>query len=533
MTGQRADPKPGACPGDPMDSQAGNATVANCWDVCRRAGIAVLLLVCLPAGYARPAEQAARPPRELLQEHFRRLTEPYGKTARLKIGVIADTHIESQYGVDRETWKKTLLWWKEQGCSLGFVTGDLGYGKAEQVEAFAAAVKQVPGAPVVVAVMGNHELDDVGKRSWVDAMYPRTVPAQSWDAAAPSGNLDRLYYCFNVGPHWHVICLDANVKPPGGKAVLGMLGSRQVEWLRKDLAVNADRNVLVFVHEPIEQVGYDTPYYLLRDRAQLIEALTGHPKKKFVFSGHLHYDKVVRWRAVACVHTSAQAQCVLEIDGDDAKLRIRGQPPEAWVDYDRHQSNHIAREGDHFVIRTRDDGGAFGRSRQSKVELVEADGGVAPTSGRKMLKFTGVNWFTRRFIADQLIRIEPGMTFSYDIHLKDVVDQQDAVGVQASWVMTDYGRPPVVKDQNGIALSKSTRTDNQQIYYEDLPKLQGKATGRWYRRRFDLSPLAGNHIDGISLGAAATKVNVGTVYVDNIRFTWPADPTDRRNPGEQ
>jgi len=79
------------------------------------------------------------------------------------------------------------------------------------------------------------------------------------------------------------------------------------------------------------------------------------------------------------------------------------------------------------VIRTRDDGGAFGRSRQSKVELVEADSDVAPTSGRKMLKFTGVDWFTRRFIADQFIRIEPGMTFSYDIHLKDVVDELDSV----------------------------------------------------------------------------------------------------------
>ena len=36
--------------------------------------------------------------------------------------------------------------------------------------------------------------------------------------------------------------------------------------------------------------------------------------------------------------------------------------------------------------------------------------------------FTDINWFARRFIADQLIWIEPSMTFSYDIYLKGVVD---------------------------------------------------------------------------------------------------------------
>jgi hypothetical protein len=116
------------------------------------------------------------------------------------------------------------------------------------------------------------------------------------------------------------------------------------------------------------------------------------------------------------------------------------------------------------------------------------------------------------------------MRFSYDIYLKDVEGDLDAVGVQPSWVMMDYSRPPQLKDQSGIALSTYARTAERQIYYEDLPKLQGRATGRWLHREFELGPLAGNYIDGIHLGAAATKVKVGTVYVDNIRFTWPASP---------
>jgi predicted phosphodiesterase len=438
------------------------------------------------------------------------------------VGIIADTHIESQYGIDKTIWKETLAWWKDQGCSLSFVTGDLGYGKTEQVRAFAAGIEEVPADPLVIAVMGNHELDGVGKRPWIDAVYPGAVPTVCWNAAAPDGTLDRLYYSFDIGSSWHVICLDANVKPPGGRTVLGMLGRQQVGWLKRDLAANEDRNVVVFVHEPIEQVGYDTPYYLLRDRAQLIETLAHHPRQKLVFSGHLHYDKVVRWRGITCVHTSASARCLLEIDGEEAVLRLHGQPEEKWTDFGRHESNRIAREGNRLVIRTRDDGGNFGRSRESKIELVEAEHGVMPTSGRSMLKFTDINWFVRRFIADQLIRIEPGMTFSYDIYLEDVVDGLDAVGVQPTWVTLDYSKPPVIKDQNGVPLSTYARTDNQHIYYEDLPKLDGRATGKWYQRQFDLSPLAGNYIDGIHLGAAATKVKVGTVYVDNIRFTWPA-----------
>jgi len=53
-----------------MESQDSNAVLADCWDVCKRAGIAVLLLVCLLDSRGEPAEQAVRPPREALQEHF-------------------------------------------------------------------------------------------------------------------------------------------------------------------------------------------------------------------------------------------------------------------------------------------------------------------------------------------------------------------------------------------------------------------------------------------------------------------------------
>ena len=82
----------------------------------------VLALCCLTASISWPAEQAVQPasrvsPRDALETYLRRQTEPYRNVTRIKVGVIADTHIESQYGIDKTFWKETLAWWKGQGCS--------------------------------------------------------------------------------------------------------------------------------------------------------------------------------------------------------------------------------------------------------------------------------------------------------------------------------------------------------------------------------------------------------------------------------
>lgn len=490
----------------------------------RRSAIAgsILLSAAWLFAAAAPLEAGQAAPREYLEAHFRELMKGEEKVARFRFGVIGDTHIESQYGINKAAWVQTIARWKSEGCLLGFVTGDLGYGQPHQVEAFATGIKAVDGAPVIVAVMGNHELDEVGKRAWVDAVYPGVVPEGAWNSEQPNGNLDRLYYSFNVGRQSHFVCLDGNVKGREGRPVMGMLGREQMEWLRKDLAENRERNVFVFIHEPIEQLGYDTPYYMLRDRAHLIEALLRHPKEKHVFSGHLHYDKVVSWRGITSVHTSAGARAALVVEGGKAAIDFPGVGEKMPVDFDGHQSNRVEREGEGFVIRTRDDGGEFGRWRDQKAELVGEENGVKPTSGERMLKFTGINWYTQRFIADQLIRIEPGMKFCYDIYLSGVEEGMDAVAVHPEWVMMDYSKPPAVRDQNGIALSAHAKTGNWYTYVEDLPVLAGNANGRWYHREFDLGSLAGNYIDGIFLVAKATKAKVGICYVDGIKFVWPA-----------
>ena len=96
---------------------------------------------------AAVAGGAKAPPRAYLEAHFRKLLKTSGRVTKFRLGIVADTHIESQYGINKAAWIRTVARWKQEGCLLGFVTGDLGYGKPEQVEAFATGIKEVPGAP--------------------------------------------------------------------------------------------------------------------------------------------------------------------------------------------------------------------------------------------------------------------------------------------------------------------------------------------------------------------------------------------------
>ncbi|KKK86336.1 hypothetical protein LCGC14_2764270, partial [marine sediment metagenome] len=62
---------------------------------------------------------------------------------------------------------------------------------------------------------------------------------------------------------------------------------------------------------------------------------------------------------------------------------------------------------------------------------------------------------------------------------------------------------------------------------------KGKANGRWYSRKCDLSALAGGWIDRITLVTRGPKPKadgpgVLNLYVDNIRFTLPPSSKARR-----
>ena len=83
-------------------------------------GIVVLALCCLTASISRPAERAMQPtskmsPRDALEAHLRRQTEPYRNAARLKFGVIADTHIDGAEEIGNGTAEQIFGWYLEVG----------------------------------------------------------------------------------------------------------------------------------------------------------------------------------------------------------------------------------------------------------------------------------------------------------------------------------------------------------------------------------------------------------------------------------
>src|SRR4030095_1607202 len=130
------------------------------------------------------------------------------------------------------------------------------------------------------------------------------------------------------------------------------------------------------------------------------------------------------------------------------------------------------------------------------------------TFGTRMLKGPAMTWYAPRFVSEQLIKIRPGMKFSFDIFLTNVLNGDDAVALQPIWYMKDGSLPPRVVDQNNIQLSQHSRDGMNFLYYEDLPRQNGLATQRWYHREFDLSALAGNYVDGLVVAQGSTKVNV-------------------------
>jgi ABC-type nitrate/sulfonate/bicarbonate transport system substrate-binding protein len=133
----------------------------------------------------------------------------------------------------------------------------------------------VPGAPPIFYSMGNHELDNFGKKLWIDALYPGAVQSSSWTTTGPVplGNADHLYWSFNIGPYTHFIMLDGDYQTYDGtnQRTWQTFGQTQLAWLANDIHANPDKNILVFVHEPIDQQATgDTPDLTLNDKGGLI-----------------------------------------------------------------------------------------------------------------------------------------------------------------------------------------------------------------------------------------------------------------------
>lgn len=148
--------------------------------------------------------------------------------------------------------------------------GDLvAFKRKPYFDAFVEAASPLK-APVFL-VHGNHD----GRHD--DAFFLDTQEALSGFRA--------LYYSFDAG-QWHFVVLPGKEQLPSPDSEKAML-----DWLDADLAANASRPTMVFVHYHLLPIGLSQgEYYTLpmELRRALIGRFTAQPQVRYVVSGHVH-----------------------------------------------------------------------------------------------------------------------------------------------------------------------------------------------------------------------------------------------------
>ena len=519
---------------------------------CRRAALLALWVIRCGVAVGGEAPQPATGSTMELTRHFEKAlaADTHKTDEEWTFGVIADPHIY-MYNWSHGRLAGSFRRWVAAKARFGVVVGDLGTGKSlrpatdppkkkpdpktpappvkmiRQMDRFADTIKSVKGCPPVVRSMGNHEMDGDGKKAWLDALYPGVVPP-----ITGSGNDRSFYYSFNYRG-CHFVSLDANrAHKDRRKAYYGALPPDEFDWLEKDLEANRGKLTFVFLHEPVEQVHYDTPYYLLKNRGRLIALLQRFADVKWIFHGHLHYADHVKAWGLNIVHCGGW---IVRVKGQTAELcrlvnnKVVPNNKPAFA-LGKLLAARASEENGRLVYRIGENGlERAGRScsLRKHTRLVGAEDGVKPTRGDTMMRINlklgarNKNSFTHlhRYLSTwDVLPLVKGMKFSYDVRCVNSVF--DNVALELRIVMPKGRKRPQLKDQNGILM--------QNVHQYHSPSLQGKADKDWYHREVDLSPLAGGWIDMITLfttrpNDAPYPAGELKMYVDDIKFTWPAE----------
>ena len=124
-----------------------------------------------------------------------------------------------------------------------------------------------PFKPITRPSPGNHEYQTVGAAGYFDYFNGIGAPT------GPAGDRDMGYSSFDVGD-WHVVSLNSNL--------VMSATSRQVAWLRQDLAANTKPCTLAYWHHPrFTRANYDDfaevlPAFEVLEEFQTDLVLAGH-----------------------------------------------------------------------------------------------------------------------------------------------------------------------------------------------------------------------------------------------------------------
>jgi 3',5'-cyclic AMP phosphodiesterase CpdA len=122
-------------------------------------------------------------------------------------------------------------------------------------------------------------------------------------------NQEKLYYIRELLPGVQLIGLNSNQFDSNGKQ-LGCLDSEQLIWLEKILPQVQDQLVLVMIHHNvIEHLPGQADHvlgqrYMLTNASHLLKLLEKY-RVKFIFTGHLHIQDVVKYKNIYEITTGS------------------------------------------------------------------------------------------------------------------------------------------------------------------------------------------------------------------------------------
>ena len=459
--------------------------------------------------------------------------------------VISDVHIwERKTDWTDQVFRDLLQRCTDAGAAFIFLAGDFGTQQTEAPRAgvvtrladvVVETIGSVQNCPPVFFGIGNHELDDAGKRYWLEAIYPGVVTGLTGTA-----NETFIYFSFDFGG-CHFVSLDSHGTVPGvtpmriktGNSHFARIPDEQFIWLEQDLEAHRGELTFVFMHEPSELLENHRPWHMLQSRGRLIGTLGRFPDAKWLFHGHTHHYSQVEGYGLKICHMEFQSGYLVRLRNGAATLHDLNeqQTKPTFLDLAAHQQSRWSDRGGRRVFQVAPKGPEIELSLFAQTESMKQDGAVVSPDGASMLRVeTGVAVADEEsadrvgFLAmDFILEIKPGTTFSYKVYF-DPQSEHDHFALSPLINTCDESPYPLLRDQNGVLVD----TEPERLLEREYnllgqsngnfwaPTLEGRANGRWYERVCDLSPLEGGWIVGVV--ASATPPPDSTFTEGFLRF---------------
>jgi 3',5'-cyclic AMP phosphodiesterase CpdA len=161
------------------------------------------------------------------------------------------------------------------------------------------------------------------RRIAADPARRELTPREAVQALEPGGGT-RLDYTFDVGPRLRAIVLDTVQR---GKGAGGVVTSREVAFLRRELARAGDRWVLVFTHQPLH--GLD-------GAGELRALLDADPRVLAALAGDTHRNRIDPHPTAAGGYWEITTSALADFPQQARMLRVRetargGAVVETWM----------------------------------------------------------------------------------------------------------------------------------------------------------------------------------------------------------